>query len=100
MRRQRDNQSNFSMVTTKHKPKRGKDKNPHGIIGDFIRVVMTIAFLYLIVVSHELLGITGILYVSLLFLAALLGPFLYQLVKALRRKSKASVEKKPRTVES
>ena len=52
----------------------------------FLKVTLAIIFMYLIGISYLMLGITGPVFVSLLFLAALLAPFFYHLVKDLQEK--------------
>ena len=63
-----------------------------GSIGIFMRVTLAIIFMYLIVVSYLMLGITGPVFVSILFLAAFFTPYLYQALKNLLDKRKAEEE--------
>lgn len=52
-----------------------------GTNGVFIRVTLAIIFMYLIFVSYQVLGVTGPVVISVLFLAAMLVPFFYELSK-------------------
>ncbi len=59
-----------------------KHTMPEGGIGVFMRVTLAVIFMYMIVFSYQTFGIAGPVLVSVLFLAALLGPFLYHIVKS------------------
>ena len=49
--------------------------------GTFIRVALGIVFMYLIVISHLMLGAVGPVFISALFLVAFFVPYLYQIGK-------------------
>ena len=52
-----------------------------GTDGVFIRVTLAIIFMYLIAVAYLMLGTTGPVFVSVLFLVALCTPFIYHVSK-------------------
>lgn len=52
-----------------------------GTVGVFLRVTLAVVFMYLTVVSYLALGITGPVFVSVLFIVALFVPHLYQVLK-------------------
>jgi len=64
-----------------------------GTIGTFMRAILAITFMYLIFVSYLMLGITGPVFVSILFLAALFFPYLYQALKNRLEKRKTEKER-------
>ena len=49
--------------------------------GVFIRVTLAIIFMYLIVIAYSMMGATGAVLVSVMFLVAFFVPFLYLAVK-------------------
>lgn len=59
---------------------------PHGSTGIFMQVTLAVIYMYLIVISYSMLGVGGAVSVSILFLAALFAPVVYQLVIATRKK--------------
>ena len=54
-----------------------------GPAGVFVRVALAVVFLYLTVVSYLVLGVPGPVFVSILFVMALLAPHFYQVTKNL-----------------
>ena len=54
-----------------------------GTAGVFVRVALVVVFLYLTVVSYLVLGVPGPVFVSILFVMALLAPHFYQVTKNL-----------------
>lgn len=59
-------------------------RNAHtGTAGVFIRVALAVIFMYLTVISSLVLGVVGPVFISILFVVALLVPYLYQVSKNL-----------------
>ena len=52
-----------------------------GTIGVFIQVTLALIFMYLLVISYLMLGIAGPVFISVLFLVALLVPYFYYILK-------------------
>jgi len=52
----------------------------------FMRVALTVTFMYLIVISYVVLGITGSVFISVLFLVAFFVPYFYQALSDLLKK--------------
>ncbi len=69
--------------------KAAKHSVPEGGIGVFMRVTLAVIFMFLIVFSNMTLGITGPILVSVLFIAALLVPLIYQAVQAIMERQRA-----------
>ncbi len=65
---------------------------PMGGIGVFMRVALAIIFMYMVVVSHSMLGITGPVFVSILFLVAFFVPVLYQAARSYMNQRRAQIE--------
>ena len=63
-----------------------------GTIGIFMQVTLAVIFIYLIVISYLMLGIAGPVFISVLFLVALLVPYFYPILKI--RLEKHRVQKK------
>ena len=57
-----------------------------GPAGVFIRVALAVIFMYLTVISSLVLGIAGPVFISILFVVALLVPYFYQVTKNLLKK--------------
>ncbi len=64
-----------------------------GSMGVFMRVTLAIIFMYLVVVSNLMLGITGPVIVSILFLAAFFVPIMYQAARSYMDQRRAQAEK-------
>ena len=62
---------------------------PSGSTGVFIQVTQAIIFMYLIFISYTLMGVLGVVSVSVLFLLALLSPVIYQVARAFWAKRQA-----------
>ncbi len=73
--------------------KKSKRSIPMGSTGVFMRVTLAVIFMYLIVVSYSMLGISGPVFVSILFLIAFFMPVLYQTVKAVMDQRRAQAER-------
>jgi len=73
--------------------KKSKRSIPMGSTGVFIRVTLAIIFMYLIVISYSMLGITGPVFVSILFLVAFFMPVLYHTVTAVMDRRRAQAER-------
>jgi len=56
--------------------------------GVFLRVALGVIYMYLIVLSHQILGIIGPVFISLLFLVAFFIPILFRTLSTLRQKRK------------
>lgn len=54
--------------------KNAKDSLSKGVPGLFVRAVLVTLFMNLVVISYLMMGTTGVVFVSLLFLLALLTP--------------------------
>lgn len=63
-----------------------------GPIGVFMRVTMAVVFMYLIVISHMMLGTIGLVFVGVLSLVAYFVPYLYQAVKGLLERRRSQKE--------
>ncbi len=65
---------------------------PMGGIGVFMRVALAIIFMYMIVVAYSMLGITGPVFVSILFLVAFFVPVLYQVARSYMDQRRVQIE--------
>jgi len=55
---------------------------PTGSAGVFIQVTQAIIFMYLIFIGYTVMGLVGVIAVSVLFLLALLSPFIFELLRS------------------
>jgi len=72
---------------------KAKNSLPMGSSGVFMRVTLGMAFMYLIVVSYSMLGITGPIFVSVLFLVAYSTPVLYRAVQDVMERRRILAER-------
>ncbi len=93
MAQQYDYKDEMRAVHLARELKKAKRSIPMGSMGVFMRVTLAIIFMYLIVVSYSMLGITGPVLVSILFLVAFFIPVLYHTVKALMDQRRAQTER-------
>jgi len=49
--------------------------------GLFMRVTLVVIYMYLIVISYSMLGTTGVVFITILFMVALFVPFFYQVIR-------------------
>lgn len=73
----------------KRELKNTKFNFPAGNIGIFMQVTLAIIYMYLIFIGYSMMGTTGLVFVSTLFLLALLSPVFYQVGRGLLRNRKA-----------
>lgn len=79
---------------------KGKQFNiPNGNIGVFMQVTLAITFMYLILIGYTMLGVTGVLFVSITFLLALLSPFFYRAIQGMMRNRKKTIQNKCQPLE-
>ena len=76
MSRNHDSKSELRSTFTNRGFRNAKHYLPSGSSGVFIQVTQAVIFMYLIVISYMLMGVVGLVFVSTLFLIALLSPFL------------------------
>ncbi len=72
---------------------KAKNSLPMGSSGVFMRVTLSMVFMYLIVVSYSMLGITGPIFVGVLFLVANFTPVLYHAVQTNMEQRRAPAER-------
>jgi len=58
----------------------------------FMRVALVVIFMYLIVISYVVLGTTGPVFISILFLVAFFVPYFYQALTDLLKKHRLQKE--------
>ena len=61
-------------------------------VGVFMRVTLAVVFMYLTVISYMMFGTIGLVFVSVLSLAAYFIPYLYQSVKERLERRNAQTE--------
>jgi len=88
MTQQRDSMSELRAATAL----RELEKSKTGATSVFIRLTLAIIFMYLIFMSHEVLGVIGPAFISVLFLIALMTPLFYQILKGMLGKRRARSE--------
>jgi len=88
MTQQRDSMSELRAATAL----REIEKSKTGATGVLIRLTLAIIFMYLIFMSHQVLGIIGPAFISVLFLIALMAPLFYQILKGVLGKRRARNE--------
>ena len=93
MTQQPDYKAELRATYTMHELENTKRHFYTGTAGVFSRVALAIIFMYLTVMSYLVVGIAGPIFISVLFLVALLFPFFYQLTKDLLERARAPKEK-------
>ena len=94
MTEQQDTKGELRAAYTNRGFKNAKHSFPTGSTGIFMQVTLAVIYMYLIVISYSLMGTTGLVFVSTLFLIALFSPIIYQIVRRFWRNHKAvSVER-------
>ena len=91
MSRNHDSKSELRSTFTNRGFRNAKHYLPSGSSGVFIQVTQAVIFMYLIVISYMLMGVVGVAFVSMLFILALLSPFLLQAGTALWNKRKQQI---------
>ncbi len=66
---------------------------PHGNTGLFMQVTLAVLYMYLIFMGYMMMGTTGLVFVSVLFLVALSSPFLYHAAGGIWRRSRIQAAK-------
>jgi hypothetical protein len=54
---------------------------PSGSVGVFMQVTLAITYMYLILIGYRMMGLPGVVFVSLTFLLAVFFPGIYRLLK-------------------
>ena len=72
--------------------KNAKNSLSNGVPGLVVRAALVTLFMNLLVVAYVLMGTTGLVFVSLLFLLALLTPLFTQMAKRLWVERKAGMQ--------
>lgn len=67
---------------------------PGGPTGIFVQVTLALIFMYLLVIAYMMMGTTGAVLISVMFLVSVFIPVLYQLAKQLWNQRKATVDEK------
>ena len=83
MTKQQDSKSDLRVAYTRRELRNTKLNFPAGNIGIFMQVTLAITFMYLILVGYSLMGTFGVVFVSILFILALLSPILYRIARKL-----------------
>lgn len=83
MKQQRDSKGELRAAFTMRELDNAKRSCQTNTPGTFIRVTLGIVFMYLIVISHLMLGVAGPVFISVLFLVAFFVPYFYQISKDL-----------------
>lgn len=71
-----------------------------GAAGTLVRVALALIFMFLIAISHSILGDIGPVFVSVLFIVALLVPYLYEVSRDLLERRSARKESSARVSQS
>ncbi len=83
MTRQWDHTDKFRAASILREFENARRNSHTDTAGVFIRVALAVVFLYLTVVSYLVLGVAGPVFISILFVIALLVPYFYQVIKNL-----------------
>jgi predicted PurR-regulated permease PerM len=88
MKQQCDSQGQARAANTMRELEKAKRtiQTSSGSTSVFMRVALTVTFMYLIVISYVVLGITGPVFISVLFLVAFFVPYFYQALSDLLKK--------------
>ena len=96
MTQQQNSKSDLRAAFTMRELRNAKFRLPSGSTGIFIQVTLALIFMYLLVIGYMMMGVTGAVLVSVMFLVAVFIPVLYQVAKHLWIQRKASADKKNR----
>ena len=94
MTQQQNSKSELRAALTMRELRNAKRSLPSGSTGIFLQVTLALIFMYLLVIAYMMMGTTGAVLVSVMFLVAVFIPVLYQMAKHLWRQRKASADKK------
>jgi hypothetical protein len=88
MTHKQDSKGGLRAAYTRRRLENAEQRIAVGPTGVFIRVTLAIILMHLIVVSYLMMGISGPVFVSILFLLAHFAPFLYRAAKAFMERRK------------
>jgi quinol-cytochrome oxidoreductase complex cytochrome b subunit len=71
-----------------------------GPVSMFIRIILALIFMYLSLVSYQVFGEAGLIFISILFIIAVFVPVLYQAVNASLIKRREHYDASPRYEET
>jgi len=88
MKQQRDFKGELRAANTMRELEKAKRtiQTSSGSTSVFMRVALTVIFMYLIVMAYVVLGITGPVFIGVLFLVAFFVPYFYQALTNLLKK--------------
>ena len=91
MKKQADAKGELRAAYTMHfleNAKRETQTEP-GLTSVVVRVTLAIIFMYLLVIGYQLMGVTGVVFVSLMFVVSMFIPMLHRAFVAKRQKRAA-----------
>jgi len=94
MKQKHNPKSDLRGAFTMRELRNAKRIRPAGPVGVFIQVTLAITFMYLLVIAYMMMGITGAVLVSLMFLLSVFIPVLYELAKLSWRRKTSNANKK------
>ena len=96
MTQQRDSKREMRVANTMHELGIAKRSFQTRSIVALIKMTVAVVYMYLIYLSYLMLGITGPVFISVLFIVALFVPYFYQVLKG--RLEKRSAQKVGRSL--
>lgn len=91
MKQQRDSKGELRAAYTMHFLENAKREThtDSGLASVVVRVTLAIIFMYLLVISYQMLGVTGPVFVSVMFVVSFFIPILYRAFAAKRQERAA-----------
>lgn len=94
MTQQTDPKGELRAASTMRELEKAQRSISTGPIGVFMRVTLAIIFMYLIFISHQMFGVTGPVFISVLFLVAVFVPVIYQAAKSFLDQRRVKTEER------
>ena len=94
MTNRQNTKSELRAAFTMRELRNAKRIRPAGPIGVFIQVTLALIYMYLLVIAYMMMGTTGAVLVSVMFLLSVFIPVLYEMAKLLRRRQRAAAGEK------
>ena len=95
MKQQYDQNSEVRAASAMRELTKAQQSISGGPVSVFMRAILVLIFMYMTLVSHQVFGAGGVVFISILFIIAVLSPVIYQAVNASLQKRRESHETSP-----
>jgi len=95
MKKQYDQNSEVRAASAMRELNKAQQSISGGPLSVFMRAILVLIFMYMTLVSFQAFGVYGPVFISILFIIAVLSPLIYQAVNASLQKRRESHETSP-----